>query len=68
MYNEIHFTLNKTVLSNKIIINNYLDEKTILQHVTVFDIQNNPKNILVNGNDHVNYYFNSTEEVSILFF
>jgi len=65
MYNEIHFKLNKTILLNEVITNNYSDEKTILQNITVFGILNEPKNIQVNGVTYNNFYYNITEEVSI---
>lgn len=64
LYNEIHFKLNNTVLSNEIITNNYLDEKTTLQHITIFGIQNEPKTVLVNGAIHNIYFYNTTEKVS----
>jgi len=65
LYIEAHFTLNKTVLLNEIITNNYSDEKIILQHITVFGIQNEPKIVQVNGIIHNKYFYNTTEEVSI---
>lgn len=65
MYNEIHFKLNKSILLNEVITNNYSDEKTILQNITVFGILNEPKNIQVNGVTYNNFYYNITEEVSI---
>jgi len=52
-------------LLNEVITNNYSDEKTILQNITVFGILNEPKNIQVNGVIHNNFYYNITEEVSI---
>lgn len=64
MYNEIHFTFNNTILSSEVITNNYSEEKIVLQHTTIFGIQNEPKNVQVNGNEHINYFFNTTEEVS----
>lgn len=64
MYNEIHFKLNNTILSNEVITNNYSDEKTILQNITIFGIHNEPKNIRVNGATYSNFYYNKTEEVS----
>lgn len=68
MYNEIHFILNNTIISNKIIFNNYSDETIILQHIIVVGIQNEPKNVQVNGNAHLNYTFNAAENVSIVLF
>lgn len=68
MYNEIHFILNNTIITNKIISNNYSDETTILQHITVVGIQNEPKNVQVNGNVHLNYSYNTAENVSIVLF
>lgn len=53
------------MLSNEIITNNYLDEKTILQDITIFGIQNEPKTVLVNRVVHNNYFYNTTEKVSI---
>lgn len=67
MYNEIHFTLNNSVLSSVIITNNYSDEKMILQHITVFGIQNEPKNVQVNGAVYSNFFYNTTEKVSIYY-
>lgn len=68
MYNEIHFILNNTIITNKIISNNYSDEPIILQHITVVGIQNEPKNVQVNGNIHLNYTYNTAENVSIVLF
>jgi len=68
MYNEIHFILNNTVLLNEIITNNYTDEETILQHITVFGIQNEPKTVQINGVIHNNFFHNTTEKVNIPFF
>lgn len=65
LYNEIHFKLENSVLLNEVIIKNYSDEKIILEYITLFGIQNEPKNVLVNGALHKNFYFNTTEEVSI---
>lgn len=64
MYNEIHFKLKNTILLNEVITNNYSDEKTILQNITIFGIHNEPKNIQVNGATYSNFYYNETEEVS----
>ncbi|CAI6349419.1 unnamed protein product [Macrosiphum euphorbiae] len=63
LYNEIHFKLNNTILLNEVITNNYSDEKTILQNITIFGIHNEPKNIQVNGATYSNFYYNTTEEV-----
>lgn len=52
------------MLLNEVITNNYSDEKTILQNITVFGIKNEPKNIQVNGVTYSNFYHNTTEEVS----
>lgn len=54
------------MLLNEIITNGYTDEKTILQHVTVFGIENEPKTVQVNGALH-NFFYNMTEKVSIPF-
>jgi len=55
-------------LLNEVITNNYSDEKTILQNITIFGIQNEPKNIQVNGATYSNFYYNTTEEVSTITF
>jgi len=64
MYNEIHFTFNNTIISNDVITNHYSEEKIVLQHVTIFGVQNKPIDAQVNGKKHTNYLFNTTEEVS----
>lgn len=64
MYNKIHFTFNNTIISNEVIINNYSEEKIVLQHITIFGIQNKPIDAQVNGKKHTNYLFNTTEKVS----
>lgn len=64
IYNEIHFKLENTSLSNEIILQNYSDEKTVLQHITVFGVKNEPTNVQVNGVIYNNFFYNKTEEVS----
>ncbi|VVC33074.1 Hypothetical protein CINCED_3A013653 [Cinara cedri] len=66
LYNEIHFKLNNNVLLNEVIINNYSDEKTILQHITIFGVQNKPTNVQVNGDLYSHFFYNNTEEVFYL--
>lgn len=66
-FNEIHFKLNNSVLSNEIITNNYSDEKMILQNITIFGIQNEPKSVQVNGAVYNNFFYNMTENVSLHF-
>lgn len=68
IYNEIHFKLNHTVLLNEVILNNYSDEKSILQHITIFGIQNEPTNVQVNGALYNQFSYNNTEEVRIFIY
>lgn len=56
------------MLFNEVIISNYADIKTILQHITVFGIESEPKNVQVNGATYYNYYYNKTEEVRLRIF
>lgn len=58
--------MNNTVLSNEVIANNYSDEKMILQNITVFGIQNEPKSVQVNGAIYNNLFYNMTEKVSFI--
>lgn len=64
MYNEIHFKLEDKLLSNEVIMNNYSDEETVLQHITIFGVQNEPTSAQVNGVIFNNFFYNKTEEVS----
>lgn len=66
LYNEIHFKLNNSILFNEVITKYYVDEKLILEHITLFGIVNEPTSVQVNGVIHNSFHYNKTEEVRII--
>ncbi|KAE9534562.1 hypothetical protein AGLY_008652 [Aphis glycines] len=63
LYNKVQFKLENTTFSSVVEMNGYINDKFVLQNITVLGIKQGPTSSQVNGIPFNSYYFNKTEQV-----
>lgn len=63
LYNKVQFKLENTTFSSVVEMNGYINDKFVLQNITILGIKQGPTSSQINGIPFNSYYFNKTEQV-----
>lgn len=64
-YNKIQFYLMNTTFFSIVEMNNYTDNRFVLQNITILGVIQGPLNAKINGYPFNHYFHNETEKVSL---